>query len=112
MALKLQIARILGAAALLAALSFAPSAASAHAGHQHKQATAIQQTQPEAQTPAAHRAIAPADIVIDAEVTTASTSPSIPSSDVTCDGFGCCSSGPCTGCHGAVLAASSVPIPP
>src|SRR6201999_2481346 len=87
----------------------APSAASAHAGHQHSQAAAAQQTQP-AQAAAAHRTGASQATVATAEVTTAKTLPFIPSSDSDCDGC-CCSNGPCTACHSAVLAFSSVPIP-
>ena len=108
---KLHIVRNLAAALVLAALSLAPSAASAHAGHQHPQAAATQQNQPAAQTPAGHRTVAPA-AVIDAEAMTAKTLPAIPSSDLGCDGCACCSNGPCTGCHGAVLVFSLVPIPP
>jgi len=105
---KLHIGPILVAGLVLSALSLAPSAASAHAGHRHSQ-TAAQQTQPEAPAPAAH-IVAPETAVDGAEMTATRTLPSIPPGDSDCDGC-CCSNGPCTACHSALLAFSSVPVP-
>jgi hypothetical protein len=104
---KLHIGPVL-AALVLGVLSLAPSAASAHPGHRHSQAAA-QQIQPEAPTPAAHF-VAPETAVAGAEVTAARTLPSIPPGDSDCDGC-CCSNSPCTACHSALLAFSSVPVP-
>ena len=96
----LQFARVLGAAAVLAALSLAPSIASAHAGHAHPPAAAAQP------------ADAPVSKSLHVEAAAAPAMPSAPSDDVSCGGFGCCSSGPCTGCHGMVLTSMPVPMPP
>lgn len=109
---KLHIASVLVAALSLAAVLFAPSGASAHAGHQRPQVAATQQKQPAPQMSAAPRTVAPSAAVADAEMTTAKTPPSLPSSHADCRDFGCCSNGPCTGCHGAVLISSALPAPP
>src|SRR5688572_21579604 len=101
MALKVQFARILGALAVLAALSLAPSVASAHAGHAHPQAAAA----------ATDWTVAPVSKAV-AEVTATPASSPVPSDAASCAGSGCCSSGPCTGCHGFVLTPVPVPMPP
>lgn len=88
--MNLQIARVLGAATVVAVLWLAPSAASAHMGHAHAPAA-----------PAIQETIAPASQILQAEeLTAASTVPSMPSDDADCNGRGCCSNGPCTGCLG------------
>jgi hypothetical protein len=111
MAPMLQFARILGAAAVLAALSFAPSIASAHPGHAHPQAAA--QPTPAAQpAAAAQQATAPVSKLVRTERVAALGKPPAPSGGASCGGFGCCSSGPCTGCHGIVLTSMPVPMPP
>jgi len=94
MVLKPQLARILGAMAVLAAIALSPSIASAHAGHVH--------AQPPHQTTALSSKSTPL------EVTASASLPSEQSDDADCAGRGCCSSGPCTGCHGFVL--TSLPI--
>lgn len=96
---KLHFPRILGALAVLAALSLAPTFALAHAGHAHKDTAASSQKVPAAKA-------APA------ELRTAWVLPAAPADDMSCGGYGCCSSGPCTGCHGLVLASVIEPIPP
>jgi hypothetical protein len=102
MAMTLQFVRILGAAAMLAALSLALSSASAHAGHVHAQPAG----------PAGHETIAPSSkAAVPLEVTATAALPSAPSSDVDCGDRGCCSSGPCTGCHGFVLTSLPVYLP-
>ena len=102
MALKLHFARILGAAVVLAALWLAPSSASAHAGHVHAQPA----------VPAAHVTVAPSSkAAVPLEVTAAAELPSAPSGDADCGDRGCCSSGPCTGCHGFVLTSLPVYLP-
>jgi len=101
MSSKLQFARILGAAAVLAGLLLAPSLASAHAGHAH----------PRPAVSAIHEATAPASKAL-VEVKAAPASPSMPSDDdASCGDRGCCSNGPCTGCHGFVLTSVTVPTP-
>jgi hypothetical protein len=100
MALKLQFARILGAAAVLAAFSLAPSVASAHAGHAHARA-AVSVTY---ETPASK--------VVAFEVTAAPALPSMRSDNANCSDRGCCSNGPCTGCHGFTQVTVPLSIPP
>jgi len=100
MLLNLALVRMLGAAVVLAALSFASSPASAHAGHHHATAAAsISHERPVA-------------AAVTAELSATPVLPVAPSNGVTCDGFGCCSSGPCTGCHGFVAATVTMPMPP
>jgi hypothetical protein len=103
MVLKLSLARILAVAAVLAALSLASSPASAHAGHRHAAVAA----------PVSHEMPAAAAVTRAAEAVTAELrAPALPapSSNTTCDGFGCCFSS-CTGCHSFVAATVSVPMP-
>ena len=108
MALKPQLARIMGAAAVLAALVLAPSAASAHAGHAHPPAATQTAAAPaDAQDTDAARVAAP-----NAEVAAAPARPPMPSDNVTCGGLGCCSNAPCSGCHGGVLASVPATTPP
>src|SRR5262245_57243499 len=95
---KLSLARIFGAAVVLAALSLASSPASAHAGHHQ----AIAASSVSHETPAAE-AVTP-------ELRAAPALPA-PPSNTTCDGFGCCFSS-CTGCHGFVATAVTMPMPP
>lgn len=106
---KLHILRNLAVALVLAAFSLAPSAASAHAGHQHPPAAAAQQKQAEA--PSIQQTVAPQTAIAVAEVTAARTVPPAPSGDAGCDGCACCASGACAGCHSAVLVSSLVPVP-
>lgn len=96
---NLSFTRILGALAVLAALSLAPSLALAHPGHAHRDAAASAQK-------------APAAKAAPAELRTASVLPAVPADDAGCNGYGCCASGPCTGCHGFVLTLVIDPIPP
>jgi len=101
MSSMLQFARILGAAAVLAVLSLAPSLASAHAGHAHSRAAMS----------ASHDATALASKAV-VEVKAAPASSSLPShDDASCGDRGCCSNGPCTGFHGFVLTSVTVPAP-
>jgi hypothetical protein len=110
MAPMLQFARILGAAAVLAALSFAPSIASAHPGHAHPPAAV--QPVPAIQSDATvQQAVVPVSKLVRAELATPAKQ-SAPSDGLNCSGFGCCSSGPCTGCHGLLLISLPVPVPP
>jgi len=100
MRLSLPIAWICAAAIALIAVSLAPSMASAHAGQTHAAAPAIQE-----KSEAASKALG-------AEVTATLGLPSAPSDETGCGGLGCCSNGPCAGCHGGVLTAVSIPMPP
>jgi hypothetical protein len=111
MRLKLHVAPFWAVALMLTAFFFATSPAFAHAGHRHSQAAATQYSPSVAQPPAFQRTTA-LPTVANAEVTTAGTLPSTPSSNSDCDGCAYCASGPCTTCHSAVLASSPVPIPP
>ena len=104
MVLKLCVARILAAAVVLAALSLASSPASAHAGHHHATVAA-----PVSQETPAAEAVTRAVEAVTPELRAAPALPA-PSSNTTCDGFGCCFSS-CTGCHGFVAATVSVPMP-
>src|SRR5262245_31266187 len=99
MALSLALARVLGAAVVLAAFSLASSPASAHAGQHH----AVVAQPASVETSAG---VAPA------ELSAAPALPAAPSGGFTCDGYGCCASGPCTGCHGFVVTSVIMPIPP
>jgi hypothetical protein len=97
MASKQQLARILGAIAVLATIALAPSIAAAHAGHVHAQP--VHQTTAMSSQPA------------QLEVTASAALPSEQSDDADCADRGCCASGPCTGCHGFVLTSLPVYLP-
>jgi hypothetical protein len=99
MALTLHFARIL-AAGFLAALSLAPSIAAAHAGHAHSHAAMSLPSE------------ASASKAVIAEVKAAPALPSVPSDDAACGDRGCCSNGPCTGCHGFTQVAIPLTTPP
>jgi hypothetical protein len=100
--------RILGALAVLAALSLAPQAASAHAGHSHAHHGAAAAAEP---APAAQdAAIRVAQKYVMQELTEAD--PAAPCVDHGCGDRGCCSNGPCTGCHGFVIVPVPVTAPP
>jgi hypothetical protein len=100
---RLQLWRLLGAMAFLAMLSLAPQAARAHAGHSHAHAAA-------AVTQLAVPAAQAEQKVVQQELTEAV--PAAPSADDTCNGRGCCSSGPCTGCHGFLIVPVPAAMPP
>jgi hypothetical protein len=102
MSLKLNFAQICGALAVLAALSFAPSAAQAHAGHVHAQPAVvtagnsgivnITETADRADAAIVHAAQVHVDLK-------AGAGP-LSSSGLSNCGNGCCSSVPCTTCIG------------
>ena len=108
--------RAVWAAMLLvgAVLAFAPSSAQAHAGHSHSRQVATTQPAPAAQPveiAKSKSAAARSDRVFSENLTAAPLSAS-PGTDVPdCPGQGCCHSGPCTGCHGFVLAAETFMTP-
>jgi hypothetical protein len=107
---KFNVMRILGALAVVAALSLAPSFALAHAGHVHNDKAAAS-TQ-KASAPAATKASQPAAKAAQTELSTAPALPIAPMDDTSCGGYGCCFSGPCTGCYGCALTSVIDWIPP
>jgi hypothetical protein len=102
---RLKLWRVLGAMAVLAALSLAPQAANAHAGHSHghHSSAAIAATQPA--VPAVDAKAVHAQELTEAD-------PAAPSAEDACGGRVCCSSGPCTGCHGLVITPVPATVPP
>jgi hypothetical protein len=96
---NLYVARICAAAIVLIAVALAPSMASAHAGHAHP-ATPVAQDKHEADFKS-----------VSHDVTATLAMPSR-HEDSTCGRLGCCSNSPCSGCHGGVLTAVSMPAPP
>lgn len=112
---RLHLWRLLGALAVLAVLSLAPQAASAHAGHSHaRAAAAIPHVAPVAQHAAA-QIEQEAEQKNDQKVFTqelTETVPATPTADHGCGDRGCCSNGPCTGCHGFVIVPVPATVPP
>ena len=105
---RLQLWRMLGAMAVLAVLSLAPQAASAHAGHSHGH-MAITATQQAA--PPAHDAASQVEHgIVTQQLTEAD--PAAPCADHGCGDRSCCSNGPCTGCHGFVVVPVPTTVPP
>jgi hypothetical protein len=105
---RLQLWRLLGAMAIFAALSLAPQAANAHAGHSHARHGAVTAAE---QAPAApDAALQFAQNVVTQELTEAD--PAAPCVDHGCGDRSCCSNGPCTGCHGFVIVPVPVAAPP
>ncbi len=111
--------RVVWGVALLAAamLAVAPSAADAHPGHSHaRPAKAAQQAPKAAKPTVAPVAKAKAQqVAVKAQQVlsqAADTQPSPAANDTGCDGKGCCTSGPCTSCHGFVLSTVPVALPP
>ncbi len=102
--------RIAGIVALMAAamLAFAPSAADAHPGHSHARTTAL--AQPVADAVADPAASQP--VKIQQVLSEFPGQPMPVSGDAGCDGNGCCTNGPCTGCHGFVLTSVLFELPP
>lgn len=102
--------RVIWAAALMVAamLALVPSPASAHAGHSH--AGHSHAGQPQARAATVHQQTPPATAAVkgkSVQMVSAAVTLPVPSDEATrCDGVGCCASGPCTGCHGAMLAAA------
>jgi hypothetical protein len=106
---RLQLWRMLGALAVLAVLSLAPQAASAHAGHSHAQAAAPVEQHVAAQIDQKAGQKTEQKIVTQ-ELTEAD--PTAPCADHGCGDRGCCSNGPCTGCHGFVVLPLPATVPP
>jgi hypothetical protein len=112
---RLQLWRLLGALAVLAALSFAPQAARAHAAHSHARAAAAVAVAQQA-APAAHEAAVQVEPKLKTqklksqELTEAD--PAAPCADYGCGDRGCCANGPCTGCHGFVVLPVPATAPP
>jgi hypothetical protein len=108
---RLQLWRLLGALAVLAALSLAPQVASAHAGHSHGHAAAAvtQQVVPAVQD-AAQAEQQTEQKAGSQELTEAE--PATPAADHGCGDRGCCSSCSCTGCHSLVILPVPAPSPP
>lgn len=102
---RLQLWRMLGALAVLAALWLAPQAARAHPGHSHAHPAAVAAVTQQAVAGARETAVQVEQKLVTQELTEAD--PAAPCADLGCGDRGCCSNGPCTGCHGFVV----VPVP-
>lgn len=105
---RLQLWWVLAAMAVFVALSLAPQAASAHEGHSHAPhaGMALQSSVPAAQQHDAEIVRKP----VLQDLTEAR--PAAPCADDACNGRGCCSSGPCTGCHGFLVVPVPATLPP
>lgn len=102
---RLQLWRMVGAMAVLAVLSLAPQAASAHGGHSHSQHGNMTAGMDQLAAPAARVAIpAIEELTEAADVAPLTTN--------VCDGRGCCFNGPCTGCHSFLGIAVPATTPP
>jgi hypothetical protein len=99
---SLHVARICAAAIVLMAISLVPSVTSAHVGHAHPQAVPAARAKHEATV----------KTVPQAHVTAWSALPTVPPEDASCGGLGCCSNGPCSGCHGGLLTVVPIAAPP
>jgi hypothetical protein len=113
---RLQLWRLLGALAVLAVLSLAPQAASAHAGHSHAYAAPAeaQQVVPVVQDAAARdeqQAEQQTERKAGSQELT-EAEPATPAADHGCGERGCCSSCSCTGCHSLVILPVPAPSPP
>jgi hypothetical protein len=108
MGLKLQLSRILGAAILLIALSFMPSVANAHGGHDHG-------SQPAASTPHHSEGVAASGQIADeagqAELSQAESPSTSPSKTAGCNS-GCCTGAACGACVGMAFMGVPVLAPP
>ncbi len=106
---RLRLLRLLGALAVLAALSFAPQVARAEGGHSHAHATTTAVT-PQA-VPAAHEAAAQIEQKLKTQELT-EADPAAPCADHGGGDRGFCSNGSCTGCHGFVILPVPAAAPP
>ena len=106
MSLMRTIVRVLGAAAVLAVLSLAPSIASAHALHVHLPHASAS---PAKAQPAVQQSIKKAAA---AELKSAPALPSNTADDSACADRDCCSSGPCTVCCSMLAPGVPATFPP
>jgi hypothetical protein len=111
MSLMRTIVRVLGAAAVLAVLSLAPSVASAHALHVHVNHAHASASPAKAQpaTPAVQPNIKKAAA---AELKSAPALPSNTADDSACADRDCCSSGPCSVCCSMLTPGVPTTFPP
>jgi hypothetical protein len=107
--------RVIWAAVLLAGavLALAPSSALAHAGHSHSHAIVAVQPAHAVKVvaaPAAKAGVARRSLT-ETQTVSVPSLPKAPANQTDCDGQGCCTSGPCTGYHGFVLATTAITLP-